>query len=88
MISVVNCQDTTVSRSSRPRSPSGGWRLNTKYRDFSVEQANLTGTNGLSTSSIKLTKQAFPQGNIDPRRALFSHIQHMNVAAPTPTQPS
>eukprot|EP00965_Chrysotila_dentata_P126716 4190841-Pleurochrysis_carterae.AAC.1 len=41
---VVNCEDTAVSRSSRPRSPSGGWRLITKYRGYSGEQANLTGT--------------------------------------------
>eukprot|EP00965_Chrysotila_dentata_P111772 3696048-Pleurochrysis_carterae.AAC.1 len=44
--SVVNCEDTTVSHSSRPHSPSVGWRLNTKYRGYSGEQADLTGTNG------------------------------------------
>eukprot|EP00965_Chrysotila_dentata_P017305 574417-Pleurochrysis_carterae.AAC.2 len=27
---------------------------------------------------------AFPQGNIDPLKALSSHIQHLNVATPTP----
>eukprot|EP00965_Chrysotila_dentata_P200386 6179951-Pleurochrysis_carterae.AAC.1 len=41
--SVVKCEDTAASRSSRPRSPSGGWRLNTKYRGYSGKQANLTG---------------------------------------------
>eukprot|EP00965_Chrysotila_dentata_P055394 1838106-Pleurochrysis_carterae.AAC.3 len=40
--SVVNCEDTAVLRSSRP--PSGGWRLDTKYRGYSGEQADLTGT--------------------------------------------
>eukprot|EP00965_Chrysotila_dentata_P229728 6197351-Pleurochrysis_carterae.AAC.2 len=41
--SFVNCEDTTVSRSSRPSSPSGGWRLNTQYRGYSGKQANLAG---------------------------------------------
>eukprot|EP00965_Chrysotila_dentata_P175204 5783567-Pleurochrysis_carterae.AAC.1 len=44
--SVLNCEDTAVFRSSRPRSPSGGWRLNTKYWGYSGERANLAGTNG------------------------------------------
>eukprot|EP00965_Chrysotila_dentata_P011702 383809-Pleurochrysis_carterae.AAC.1 len=42
--SVLNCEDTPVSRSSRPRSPSGGWRLNTMYRGYSGKQASLTDT--------------------------------------------
>eukprot|EP00965_Chrysotila_dentata_P071987 2378307-Pleurochrysis_carterae.AAC.2 len=40
---VLNCEDTAVSRRSRPRSPSGGWRLSTKYRGYSGEQANQLG---------------------------------------------
>eukprot|EP00965_Chrysotila_dentata_P149066 4923629-Pleurochrysis_carterae.AAC.1 len=32
--SVVKCEDTTVSHSSRPRSPSGGWRLDTTYHGY------------------------------------------------------
>eukprot|EP00965_Chrysotila_dentata_P262064 6214460-Pleurochrysis_carterae.AAC.1 len=44
--SVLNCEDTAVSRSSRPRFSSGGWRLNTKYRGYSGEKANLMGTDG------------------------------------------
>eukprot|EP00965_Chrysotila_dentata_P187438 6172131-Pleurochrysis_carterae.AAC.1 len=43
--SVLKCEDTAVSRSSRPLSPSGGWRQNSKYRGYSGKQANLTGTN-------------------------------------------
>eukprot|EP00965_Chrysotila_dentata_P214018 6187984-Pleurochrysis_carterae.AAC.1 len=39
-------EDTAVSRSSRPRSRPGGWRLNAKCRGYSGRQANLTGTNG------------------------------------------
>eukprot|EP00965_Chrysotila_dentata_P144233 4763693-Pleurochrysis_carterae.AAC.1 len=44
--SVLNCEDTAVSRSSRPRFPLGGWLLNTKYRGYSSKQANLAGRNG------------------------------------------
>eukprot|EP00965_Chrysotila_dentata_P210474 6185901-Pleurochrysis_carterae.AAC.2 len=54
----LKCEDTAVSRSSRRRSLSGGWRLNRGY-------------------------SAFRQGNIDPRKALLSLIQHVNVAPPT-----
>eukprot|EP00965_Chrysotila_dentata_P074323 2454643-Pleurochrysis_carterae.AAC.1 len=45
----MNCEDTIVSRSSRPRSSSGGWRLTTKYRGYSGKQANLTSIIGNST---------------------------------------
>eukprot|EP00965_Chrysotila_dentata_P133404 4411061-Pleurochrysis_carterae.AAC.1 len=31
---IVNWEDTAVSRSFQPRSPSGVWRLHTKYRGY------------------------------------------------------
>eukprot|EP00965_Chrysotila_dentata_P164316 5425828-Pleurochrysis_carterae.AAC.2 len=62
--------DTTVSRSSRPCSPSGGWRLHTKYRGYSGKQANLTGTIG----QLYCTCKAFWQGDIDLGKAFPSHV--------------
>eukprot|EP00965_Chrysotila_dentata_P238498 6202540-Pleurochrysis_carterae.AAC.1 len=58
---------------------SGMWHLRTKYRGYSGKRANLTGSpSRLFTSPrqsmwrIELTKLAFRQGNINPRKALSS----------------
>eukprot|EP00965_Chrysotila_dentata_P207518 6184168-Pleurochrysis_carterae.AAC.1 len=57
--SVVNCEGTAVSCSSQPRPPLGGWRLDTKYRGYSCEQANLTGISSLLALLYKPFRNAW-----------------------------